>query len=177
MLLKEIKTIGQLQLELCRNGFSKGFNDPFEHDVICPEPGEYVINYLSAAVPHPWEFEPRADLVITPRDEHYLLKQGLDIPPYPWNDKFYISAICLPTIESINSFDGEFGFSKWTWGEGLKLKPNYPSGKIERWILCNLLTKDKIVECIGGEVEIDNLEKTLLEFLRKYTDLEKLYGY
>tara|TARA_R100001440_G_C2502996_1_gene116797 strand:- start:174 stop:707 length:534 start_codon:yes stop_codon:yes gene_type:complete len=177
MKLSEIKTLDQLQLELCRNGFIKAKKHLFDMEVICPEPGEYAINYVTAAVPHPWEFEPRIDLVITPRNESYLHKQGLDIPPYPWKDKFYLSAVCLPTIESMNSFEGEFGFEKWTWGEGTKVKPNYPSGKIERWILVNLITKDRFNGLVENEFEIDNLEKSLLKFLKSFTDLEKLYKY
>jgi len=174
MKLSEIRTLDQLQLELFRNGFTKADKDPFSEEDFAPKPNYYAINYISVAVPCEWGYEPRSEIIIAPNQSiPHFIEQHIKLPPYEWDDKFFVGAIAFPSIESIQDPSIIFDWPKWKWGEGRNVKDNYPSGVIEQWIVYDLNTKSTISD-IGNEIDIDNFEKTLSEFIEEEYKLREI---
>ena len=176
MQTNEITSLNQLQVELVRNGFGKNVNDnPTDEEDIVPSPGHFAVNYITVPVSMDWGFEPRTEIIIAPNKVSHLLEKYFGKAPLSWDNKFFLSAIGWPTVESLVNPDLDFQFEKWTWGYGKDVEPNYPSGKITSWCFYDLVTKNTFEGDFEFKFQLDNFEESLVDFYcaNCLTDLRK----
>tara|TARA_R100000231_G_scaffold116688_1_gene86954 strand:+ start:54 stop:560 length:507 start_codon:yes stop_codon:yes gene_type:complete len=162
--LNEIKTLDQLIVELMKNNYRKMACDPFDEDCE-PVPGSFSVHFLGKQIDGPKVIEPRTEICICPKQPCVSMETIASGCFKSIAAKFFISAYCYPTLESIQNPCVEFEWPKWKWGEGTSIKEGYPSGKILEWQLLDNFT-NAACEIDGSEFNVDNLTLDFIKFMK-----------